>query len=252
MDHLETGMPYIEMLRYFRALYGPRNAKGLPNLLARAALLNIGVNDLEEAIRKDEDTRYIEVALARVQSRIFCVADWLNDDNLIISQMIRKYPLSGCVYCGRLSCQCGEKRSKAKPTDKLSEIQFEWSLESWSILAYATYGKQNIRRGVHYCLGRLYHEVAEIEGPALRMFLNDISSLDLQAKEEIAFEIADLQMWTIAVARLLNVELEQVTIRRYGQRCWSCQHFPCDCSEEFNTEPVNWKEVQTNNPDHLK
>jgi len=253
-NHLESGVSLVEMFQYFQRLYGDRNHRGLPKLLHRVAFMDIGVNDLEEALRKkdgsEENFRHLEVAMARVVSRVFCVADFLQQD--FVTPMARKYPMKECAYCHRNPCRCQERRNSANMIPEAHPLQLEWSLGIWCGHSDVLYGERNRQKGVDHCLGRLYHEVAELMGPALELELYEVELIPEDVIHEMLFEIADVLMWTAAVANLEGVELENVVIRRYGLGCWNCHQLPCVCPDQFNTRPVHWSSVQRKHPDHLK
>jgi NTP pyrophosphatase (non-canonical NTP hydrolase) len=81
----------------------------------------------------------------------------------------------------------------------------------------ATFGPRDHARGVDGTFRRLVEEVGEV-AKALR-------GADHAA---LALELSDLVAWTVSVAALLGVDLDQA-LSRYAHGCPRCQTSPCRC-----------------------
>ncbi|MBM2820631.1 MAG: hypothetical protein HW405_391 [Candidatus Berkelbacteria bacterium] len=87
-----------DMIDCFFRLYGPRNRIYLSGLRKRCDFLIIAIGDLQDAIRKEVSRDLLEIALARIVSRIFCIAEAFGEYKLV-EVMSDKYRASGCSYC---------------------------------------------------------------------------------------------------------------------------------------------------------
>jgi len=88
-------MTLQEMKEYFFRLYGRRNRIFLPGLRERIDFLNLGIADLQDAIRKGYNSEILSIALARVVARIFCIAE--NFQSLQLVGMMARF--WGCFFC---------------------------------------------------------------------------------------------------------------------------------------------------------
>ncbi len=82
------------------------------------------------------------------------------------------------------------------------------------------YGERDRKRGVDRTVIHLGEEVGEMFR-AIRE--GDPSSL----REEFA----DVFAWLLSVADLLDVDLEEAFLSRYGKGCPKCGNIPCTCPE---------------------
>ncbi len=210
----------------FQLIYEGRTRIAWPSLIERIAFLNFSIAELQDAIRKDGD---VGIALARVMARIFAVANYF--DGLSLTRfMALKYVENGCVYCWRKPCACSERR-KAPDLERVfvCNEQMEWDLKTWCLHLKTVYGEKNEERGIEYVLNRLFKEISEL---LLLSFSHGRRSVDLSAEDvvrEFALEIVDALAWTIAVANLLDVDLQTVVLDRYEDGCWKCKNVPCKC-----------------------
>jgi len=229
-------MKLKEMMKHFFLLYGRRNRIFLPSLRDRIDFLNLGIGDLEEAIRKEVSIQYFNIALARIVARIFCITEHFQELPLV-EFMARKYPSRYCSYCHQFPCQCPEKRPDAKLAESISDEQLDWSLKRWSFHLAALYGDRNRAKGIENILNRLFKEISELL--SLEMRISHLAgSLD-EIEKEFALELSDALAWTIAVANFFEIDLEEAVLERYGRDCWNCHFIPCRCTI-FNLEPVKW------------
>lgn len=225
-----------EMMKHFFHLYGRRNRIFLPGLRERIDFLNLAIGDLQETIRKEAEDSILKIALARLVSRIFCIAEHFQELPLV-EFMARKYPSRYCSYCQQLPCQCPEKRPEAELIVRASDEQWDWGLKRWSFHFQALYGDKNRTRGIENILNRLFKEISELLSLGMRI-PNMGGSLD-EIEKEFALELSDALAWTIAVANFFEIDLEEAVLDRYGNGCWKCHYLSCVCTN-FNVEPVKW------------
>ncbi len=224
MTEVVRSMTLQELMDHFGNVYERRNRIFLPSLSARINFLNVGIGNLQDAIRKSGD---VGKALASVVARIFCVANHFQ--RLPFEDYFkRKYLFRGhCVYCMKGPCECLEKR--AKPTIAFcynDDGQTDTSLGRVSRELEFVYGERNKQRGLENCLNRLFKEVSEL----LQLSMNVSYDVVMEITEEnFSLELADALAWTIAIANLLNIDLEAEVVKNYGTCCHSCQKEVCDC-----------------------
>jgi len=89
----------------------------------------------------------------------------------------------------------------------------EFQLHIWKI-----YMHHDSRRGVEKTFNWLKREVEEL-GRAIEKGDTD----------NIKEEVADVLAWLSSVATLLNVNLEEAALSRYGNGCPKCGNIPCTC-----------------------
>ncbi|MFX0090188.1 MAG: MazG nucleotide pyrophosphohydrolase domain-containing protein [Candidatus Hodarchaeota archaeon] len=51
-------------------------------------------------------------------------------------------------------------------------------------------------------------------------------------KEEIEDELADCIAWLCSIANILEINLQQATLRKYPLQCSKCHENPCVCRED--------------------
>ncbi len=81
----------------------------------------------------------------------------------------------------------------------------------------ATFGRRDRARGIDGTFRRLVEEVGEV-AKALRG----------SDRAALALELSDLVAWTLSVAALARVDLDQA-LGRYGRGCPRCGASPCGC-----------------------
>lgn len=233
-------MTLSELMQHFFHLYGRRNRIYLTSLEERHRLLALAISDLHHAIRKEHSAKVLDIALARIVSRIFCVAEHFWSLPLV-ECLARKYPLGRCSYCQQLPCVCSEKRPDPHIEAAACAEQLPWSLGQWSIHLDALYGPNNKQKGIENITSRLFRELGEML--SVQMTMSHLS-LSLDAIEELfAFELADVLAWTIAVANFLERDLEGAVLNRFGAGCWNCRQNPCVC-RNFNFALIEWSELE--------
>ncbi len=57
-------------------------------------------------------------------------------------------------------------------------------------------------------------------------------------KEKVENEFADVFAWLCSLANLMDVNLEEVSTKKYGNGCPKCGKMPCICDEPFLKKEV--------------
>ncbi len=227
-------------------LYGWRNAIHLPALADRRDFLSAGISDLQNAVRKNYGKSTKSVRLSRVLSRIFCIADHFRALPLV-DAMCCKYPATHCAYCKAMPCVCQERRDEATLLELPMEQQLKWGLRDWQDGLWAKYGVRNQERGIDYALNRLCAEIYEITTLSHRVLRGDMREAPLRVISwEYAKELADTIAWTLAASSILDIDLQEVMVDRYGDTCGTCGNRPCDCPAfRFDPLPEDLETAQT-------
>jgi len=85
-------------------------------------------------------------------------------------------------------------------------------------LIWKTYKHHDTRRGLKKTLEWFITEVYELN-----------KAIEKSDKEEIKEEIADTLAWLASVANLLDIDIEDSFLRKYGDGCPKCRSSPCKC-----------------------
>ena len=213
--------------RHFYDIYNRRNSIHLNSLSSRIDLLDAGIGDFADSIQKGTNQEQYGQVLARIVSRIFCVANGVN--NLSVEWGMRqKYPVEGCAYCLVIPCECPEIRQKVNfDFGKNKEIQKTWSITQWQKHLDNLYGKKNREKGINAVLNRLEKEKKElVKIEPMRQMGNYNNN---QVEEEYALELADTMAWTMGAANILNINLLEAIKSRYGNGCKKCEEYECVC-----------------------
>jgi NTP pyrophosphatase (non-canonical NTP hydrolase) len=230
--------------QHFFSQYGLRNTLFLHDPLARVALLAIAVKDLQDAIRKNAEHEKIDIALARIVARIFCVAQHYQSVGISFVEIFsEKYLLGKCSYCATSPCSCIEAWRKPSQDCTASE-QMKWSLTKCCMELEALYGESNSQRGLESTVNRLFSEVGEITAAIMIPFSHKGTNSQYDCLHEIGGELADILAWTIAVSNLKGIDLEQAVVRRFWPLDRTCGHHPCQCGP-FSFAPVDWTVIDS-------
>ena len=81
------------------------------------------------------------------------------------------------------------------------------------------YLERDKARGIERTLLRTFHELGELSDAVLKK----------EAKTEVEKEVADVFAWLCSVANLLNMDLSQALLKKYGNGCSKCGKTPCEC-----------------------
>ncbi|TSC72879.1 MAG: hypothetical protein G01um101438_278 [Parcubacteria group bacterium Gr01-1014_38] len=241
-------MTLQKLMEHSFSLYARRNRVFLPSLRDRIDYLNLAIGDLQDAIRKEFGRDVLGCAVARIVSRIFCVAEhfWNLPEtsgaaNPFVIATVRKYPRR-CSYCGQSPCACSERHSESQLAQHADPEQLQWTLRQWCAHLDHLYGAMNRKRGLENMLNRLFREISELSSLAMK-----ISRLQIrrdQIEDELALELADALAWTIAIACVLGIDLEDAFTDQYQEGCQICRCHPCECTH-FHWEPMDWRTFNT-------
>ena len=73
----------------------------------------------------------------------------------------------------------------------------------------------------------------------LKWFLSEVYELteavNKGSKKDIMIEAADVVAWLVSLLSLLDIDLEEAVINRYGSGCPKCHSIPCRC--EYRDKP---------------
>ncbi len=74
-------------------------------------------------------------------------------------------------------------------------------------------------RGVKGTYNWLVDEVAELG-----------DALNVENKEELEKEFADVTAWLASLANIMDVDLERAAFAKYNNKCPKCRRMPCECN----------------------
>ncbi|MCE7749145.1 MAG: nucleotide pyrophosphohydrolase [Candidatus Heimdallarchaeota archaeon] len=80
------------------------------------------------------------------------------------------------------------------------------------------YLDKDLKRGLEKTVLKLVEEVGELAEAIL-----------LQDKEKITEEIVDIIAWTLSVANIARINVEEGFIHKYSNSCPKCKNNPCSC-----------------------
>lgn len=83
-----------------------------------------------------------------------------------------------------------------------------------------TYFYKDKKRGAHAILLWMTSELGELLDAFLR-----------KDQAQIKVEAADVFAWLCSACNLLNVDLEEVSLAKYGAGCPRCRRSPCVCDD---------------------
>ncbi len=217
-------MTLKELGEHFARLYGRRSRLCIDGINERIDFLGLAVGDLQNAIRRGPDDSRGQT-LASVIAWLFCIIEHFHNLDFLTA-LARKYPYEGCGYCGESRCQCDSNRQD-NTLETNTSPQLNWTLDNWCQHLNNVYGLKNRKAGLDNTMSRLFREVCELKELTIRVSMPQIS-LD-QLEEAIAFEIADIFAWTVAVANIASIPLEGAVMYRFGAHCPTCLQNPCQC-----------------------
>jgi NTP pyrophosphatase (non-canonical NTP hydrolase) len=85
------------------------------------------------------------------------------------------------------------------------------------------YLKKDKARGLHKTFVWLVEEVGELAS------LIKLSKVNIKSIKD---ELADIIAWTVSVANILDIDIEEALIDKYPYKCSKCNSSPCKCNEE--------------------
>jgi len=87
------------------------------------------------------------------------------------------------------------------------------------------YGKKDELRGAERTYLWLVSEVGELADAIRR-----------EDTENVEEEIADVLAWLLSLANVVNVDVQDVVLRKYQEKCPRCASSPCVCKELSRTK----------------
>ncbi len=85
------------------------------------------------------------------------------------------------------------------------------------------YFKKDKERGLYKTFIWLIEEVGEL---ATLMKAKEIK------KESVRDELADIIAWTISLANILEIDIEDALLNKYPFKCGNCNSSPCKCDDQ--------------------
>lgn len=80
------------------------------------------------------------------------------------------------------------------------------------------YLDKDLKRGLEKTVLKLVEEVGELSEAVL-----------LQNKNKITEEIVDVIAWTLSIANILEINVEEDFMKKYPNSCPKCKKNPCSC-----------------------
>jgi len=223
-----------EVLDYSDGLTRERNRTYFPTLDKRVIHLYSGGVEMFDTVRaKAKSEGVIPIVASKILLRALNVLQALDNLGEVIDRLMKKFPASGCSYCGKKPCQCAVIRPEDKVGAKSSEEQRTWSLIEWQHHLKSVYGESNHGRGLDWIANRLGSEIGELSEAAILMekYKETNPEKSKENKDEAASEAADVVAWAMAVCNEINADIGKAFADRYGKGCPNCKQYPCKCGE---------------------
>jgi hypothetical protein len=210
---------------HMRSVFHVRNEVYLPGRAPRIELFENGIHDLVASLRLDNQD-LVATALARLTSRMFCIADSL--EGVSLSEGLEaKFPESGCLFCGQPSCACGESRATPYVAWPPVRTRQDWSFNDWQNHLWGVYGPANKKRGIESVALRLHAEKGEL-GAIENHIARGTIKLD-QVVPAYSMGTGDLGAWICGVGSLREINVLKATEERYADGCATCGGAQCVC-----------------------
>ena len=230
-QELKEGTPMTGVLDFSDRLTQERNEQFLRTNGLRVQHLLAGggeVLDTIERVKPEEKMKeIIPSVLAKVTLRVFTVLQGLQNKAEIIDALKKKFPESGCSYCGHKPCGCNVMRPEEKVGAQASDAQNGWTISEWQKHLKDVYGANNAKQGLRFIYGRLLSEMNEVNVAGMQMEMMPEEAE--KYRQEAVSELADSFAWVAAVANELDMDLEKAFVERYGNGCPNCGQIPCQC-----------------------
>ncbi len=223
-----------EIWDFAHGLTRERNEKMFPTLDKRVIHLFSGGVEMFDTVRtKEKNEKFIPVVASKILLRALNVLQAVSSREAAIDKLMKKYPESGCSYCGKKPCECAVIRPEDKVGVKSSEEQRNWTIAQWQQHLKAVYGASNREKGLDWVANRLGSEIGELSEAARLMEKHKGTNTEKsdEYKDEAASEAADVIAWIIATCNEVDADLGKVFIERYGKGCPNCNGYPCRCGE---------------------
>lgn len=257
---LGLGDPLAKVWNYAHGLTLERNEQNFPTVDKRVIHLMSISRELIDTFLKEPEARRAEllpIIASKTLLRTLNVLQAIVNRDEFIDEMRRKYPESGCSYCGHKPCQCATIRPEDKVGAQSSEQQERWSITDWQRHLNEVYGDGNRERGIQDTVLRINSEIGELAEAVQLMekyqaLYEEHAESDPEKaieykkmadgwKREAASEAADIFARVVALSILCeksdedpenrNTNLEKGFVNRYGSSCPTCGEYPCHCGE---------------------
>lgn len=236
-----VGKPLLSQIEILDSIYRAKNEREGVLTSMEGALMFIagGLKQLNSDMAKRRGKNF-EALLPLFTKRVL-VAVTSFSPMAFIESLSAKYPAGGCSYCFGYPCQCGTE----KPDDWRMAIapgthQNSWSLSHWQSHHVGVYGLKNLKKTRGELLQTLNEEFYELMIPVYgagiltrALGTEDAVRID-QLKREVAEELPDLFMRTLALANNDRMHLEAVIDSIYAQGCRVCHTNPCTCPNAWD------------------
>ncbi len=234
-------MTLKEITDELNAIYREKNDREgvLTNIFGALVFISGSLKLLVDDVVK-RDFRNRRMVTAHLVKRILVAVDvWGFDD--FVRELARKYPISGCRYCGRIHCRCGkEKTIKATLDTHAFETSKSWSLGDWQWHLEYVYGENN---RANFSPEKMALSVtAEFLEVLIAIQHKVIVDGTLLVNDEIRViaieETADLFARILALANFCSFSIEDVLRELYRDGCIVCKKRICVC-------PSHWEGYAT-------
>ncbi len=225
--------PWRQQIADVRELFGRRNALYMFNRDVRYKFLGNAIRNLQSAVRSRSSRDVLRRELASVFARMCTYAESFGVLN-VCEAFTRKYPLRFCTYClmDNGSCNCLTNRDKTKKPQlaPIDEEMANFSVRKLCAVMDDKYGKRNREHEdpAAFAIGRLQEEVYETTD--IDLFIQNTSLTQLEIRQRLELEFADMFAWIFSIAAILLVDLESELQARYGSVHERCGKRPCICS----------------------
>lgn len=213
--------------------FGANNNMFIQPRFQRIEWLRKYVSHLGKSLREDETEGRVEVrtAFARVMPRIYTVADAV--PVRLRDGLMQKYPKEHCIYCKSKPCMCSSfvkkeiKRDLVFKPVNLADPQASWGNPEYQQHSRDLYGIKNGSDSDRLWV-RLYEELDEL----VEMEHEEIPKFHYTSEElavMYSHELADVYMRLVACANVNDIDLQEVSMERYGMGCAICEQRICRC-----------------------
>lgn len=97
----------------------------------------------------------------------------------------------------------------------------EYTIREFQELMRELYYEKDSKRGIWKTYAWLVEEIGELS-----------EALRVGDREKLREEIVDVIAWTNSLANLLEIDIAEAVLRKYGDsKCPRCKRAPCTCKE---------------------
>ncbi|HSI20196.1 MAG TPA: hypothetical protein VLA04_00595 [Verrucomicrobiae bacterium] len=223
---MEKTPTLANIIEHQNAIYGIRNRIRFQSIQDRIFFLFVAASDFKKLVRKKKEKPFLAHGLARIFSRIICVAEYYGPSIPLAECFTEKWLAATCRYCGKMPCEC---RAAFRPDAVLHPMgpEYTWELREAAGHINALYGANNRKDPIDVLYSRLVEEISEIITGVVDMPVSLKSNTDLL--RELALELSDAIAWVLAISNYLEVDLQDYYLSRYADGCAKCQSLPCEC-----------------------